>query len=67
MPSKKKKGTSKNARPAAPAVQQDTVGMEKPSHRKRKNGVPDAGRTESQMQQCSKMQSSRRLIGLVWG
>ena len=54
MPSKNKKGKRKNARTAAPAavaVQQDAVGMEKPSHRKRKNGVPDAAVQQDAVQQ----------------
>ena len=48
MPSKNKKGKSKNA---AVAVQQDAVGMEKPSNRKRKNGAADAAVQQAAVQQ----------------
>jgi len=51
MPSKNKKGKSKNAIIAAVAVQQDAVGMEKPSKRKRKNGVADAAVQQDAVQQ----------------
>jgi len=48
MPSKNKKGKSKNA---AVAVHHVAVGVEKPSNRKRKNRVPDAAVQQDAVQE----------------